>query len=120
MIIVLTKNATVFINEKEYRSVTHEKDNECIIAVHKANDFSGPVDTDYVNDVVSVHYYSDSEPVKFHDEGNELKKAKEDYSKLLEQFKELRKERFCADADIIALSNQVDALKKQLAEYEAK
>ena len=120
MIIVLTKNATVFINEKEYRSVAHDKDNECIIALRKATHSGDSVDSEYVNDVVSVHYYSDSEPVKFHDESNELKKAKEDYSKLLEQFKELRKEKFGADTDIIALSNQVDALKKQLAEYEAK
>ena len=120
MIIVLTKNATVFINEKEYRSVAHDKDNECIIALRKATHSGDSVDSEYVNDVVSVQYYSDSEKVNFHDEGNELKKAKEDYSKLLKQFGDLRKDYLDADLDRIRLSNLADDLRKRLAEYEAK
>jgi hypothetical protein len=119
MIIVLTENGTAFVNEKEFRSVWHFKEGKQLIAYYKT-DASIDEEGDKIEKVISVHYYSDSEPVKFHDESNELKKAKEDYSKLLEQFKELRKEKFGADADIIVLSNQVDALKKQLAEYEAK
>ena len=119
MIIVLTNQGPVFVNEKEYRTVSHNRDQEVVIAkrkkIYPENVAKIDGDAEIIEKVISVHYYSDSEPVKFHDESNELKKAKEDYSKLLEQFKELRKEKFGADTDIIALSNQVDALKVLLA-----
>lgn len=124
MIIVLTNQGTVFVNEKEYTTVSHNRDQEVVIArrknIYPENDAKINGDAEIIENVYAVQYFSDSEPVKFHEEGNELKKAKEDYSKLLKQFSELRKDYFGAVNERLRLSNQVDALEKQLKEYEAK
>lgn len=124
MIIVLTNQGPVFVNEKEYRTVSHNRDQEVVIAkrknIYPENVAKIDGDAEIIENVYAVQYYSDSEPVKFHDEGNELKKSKEAYSDLLKQFSELRKDYFGAENERIRLSNQVDALKVLLAKYEAK
>ena len=124
MIIVLTNQGPVFVNEKEYRTVSHNRDQEVVIAkrknIYPENVAKIAGDAEIIEKVISVHYFSDSEKVNFDDEGNELKKSNEAYSTLLKQFGKLRKDYLDAENERIRLSNQVDALKVLLEKYEAK
>lgn len=119
MIIVLTENGTAFVNEKEFRSVWHIKEDKQLIAYYKTDASIGN-DGDKIEKVISVHYYSDSQEVNFHDEGNELKNLNEAYSTLLKQFDKLRRNYLDLGNEKINLAYLVDDLKKKLAEYEAK
>lgn len=124
MIIVVTKNSTVFVNEKEYRNISHIKDNKMVVAYRAGVNpeliaqIGGKPEC--IEDVESVQYYSDTEAVKYYDQGNELANLSDAYKDLLHRYDNLRKERIRLDSDIIVFTHKVADLQKQLDEANAK
>jgi hypothetical protein len=117
MIIVLTNQGSVFVNEKEYRTVSHNRDQEVVIAKRK-NIYPENVakingDAEIIENVYAVKYFSDSVDVDFHDDGNTMKKLSEDNEYLSTENMELRDK-------VRVLSFKVEDLEEKLAEYEAK
>ena len=124
MIIVITQNSTVFVNEKEYRNISHIKDQKMVVAYRAGENpeliaqIGGKPEC--IEDVESVQYYSDTEAVKYCDQGNELESLSVAYKELLHRYKNLKKERINLDSDIIIFTHKVADLQKQLDEVNAK
>lgn len=115
MIIVTTENSTVFVNEKEYRNISHIKDQKMLVAYRAGENpeliaqiGSKP---ECIEDVVSVIYFSDLEPVKFCDNGNEINNLRDQREELCEANAQYRNE-------ILSLRSKIEFLEKRLAEYE--
>ena len=115
MIIVTTENSTVFVNEKEYRNISHIKDQKMLVAYRAGENpeliaqiGSKP---ECIEDVVSVIYFSDLEPVKFSDNGNEINDLRDQREELCETNSQYRNE-------ILSLRSKIEYLEKRLAEYE--
>ena len=115
MIIVTTENSTVFVNEREYRNISHIKDQKMVVAyrAHPRSDnalISGKPEC--IEDVVLVHYFSDSEPVKFSDNGNEINNLREKCQELDEINTDYRNE-------IMILRTKLELTEEKLAKYES-
>ena len=116
MIIVTTENSTVFVNEKEYRNISHIKDQKILVAYRAGENpeliaqiGSKP---ECIEDVVSVIYFSDSEPVKFSDNGNEINDLREKCQEWAEINADYRNE-------IMILRTKLELTEEKLAKYES-
>ena len=69
MIIVKTKNGAKFINEKEAVMVCHDKERKQV-SFHTWEMMQGVT----INDVESVTYTTDAQPVEWTDQGNEIER----------------------------------------------
>lgn len=116
MIIVTTENSTVFVNEKEYRNISHIKDNKMVVAYRAGENpeiiaqIGGKPDC--IEEVVLVSYFSDSEPVKFCDNGNEINDLREKCQELDEINTDYRNE-------IMMLRAKLELTEEKLAKYES-
>ena len=66
MIIIKTKNGDVFLNEKEVIYVEHEKKNKRVYISAQNRNIGN------IENVESVTFISDTEPIKYKDEGSEV------------------------------------------------
>ena len=117
MIIVLTNQGPVFVNEKEYRTVSHNRDQEVVIAKRK-NVFPENVakidgDAEIIENVCAVRYFSDSVDVDFNDNGKKMEILIEEKDNLQTENRELRNK-------YRELLFKVEKLEDKLAKYEAK
>ena len=115
MIIVTTENSTVFVNDKEYRNISHIKDKKMVVAYRAGENPELIAQIGFkpecIEDVVSVHYFSDSEPIKFTDNGNEINDLRETCQNLEEVNSNYRNE-------IIKLRYKLELTEEKLAKYE--
>lgn len=81
MIIVKAEKETVFVNDKNYHFIEHDK-------ARKVAHLFGKSDNSVMEDVESVIYVNDAQAFEFKDDGSELERALHRLS-LLTQIKEL-------------------------------
>ena len=113
MIIVKAGKDTVFINEKEYKSVEHKKEQK-FVECWDGNRYELTI-----RDVESVQYVNDAQPFEFKDEGSELEDIKrnlkcveEKYTTLMELQKSLYY--FFARIDMGFYDNQCDYTAEEI------
>lgn len=94
MIIVNTKNGAIFINEKQADMVRHNKKEKQVEVARKGFD-------EKIDDVESVTYTTDSQPISLQDDGCEIGELKEKYDELNERYDRLytksRKQEYIID-----------------------
>ena len=85
MIIVKTKNGSKFINEREAVMVCHDKEAKQV-SFHTRETMQGVT----INDVESVTYTTDAQPIEWKDEGSEvvrLTQSRKEYEMLNAEYK---------------------------------
>ena len=79
MIIVKTKNGARFVNDKQSVMVNHNKEEKQVEVVFGEC-------AQIINDVESVTYTTDVQPLTLKDDGSEVVKLKKEYEELEEKF----------------------------------
>lgn len=70
MIIVKTSNGDVFLNEKEYKTIPHNKEMRTVILVKDIGQMQ--TKTDVIENVEAIRYISDAQPLDYTDRGSLL------------------------------------------------
>ena len=79
MIIVKTKNGARFVNEKQSVMVNHNKEEKQVEVVCRDG-------SDIINEVESVTYITDAQPMSWKEDGSEVVQQKEKYEELKESY----------------------------------
>jgi hypothetical protein len=124
MIIVKTKNGNCFINDKDVTIVEHNKEKA---TVSYFCDETG--NTGYINDVESIIYNNESQPISWQENGSEIERLKaklDEYQEFIykardEQFKmlKLRDDLKELCANLLALK-ETDQLISRLDDIQEK
>ena len=99
MIIVKTKNGDKFINEKESVMVCHDKEKKQV-SFHTREAMQGVK----INDVESVIYITDAQPIEYKDEGSEI-----------ERLQAIVKKNISENTDLIVKCNQQASIIEEYA-----